>query len=322
VSSARVFSAPGRTFFVRAHITVLAAGGIENPRILLLSDRAQPGGLGNQHDLVGRFFMERLTVRSGVVIPTGPALLRETRLYAARDQDGSGIQPVLRLHEDEVRREELLNVAFLADARPRVAAAEGIRSLSTLRRTLDLHPRPGEIGGHVRNVSRDAGNVIRTRYLRAGSATPDVLVLRVQAEQEPNPASRITLGNTCDANGLRTPRLDWRLSDFDLRSIRRTQQLLDEELRLARLGRVEDLLGDEHPPALVLGLHHHLGTTRMDPYTERGVVDANCKVHGLRNLFVAGSSVFPTSGWANPTLTIVALAIRLADHLRTTIREL
>ena len=324
VSSVQALSAPGRTCSVRPRVTVLAAGGIENPRLLLLNNRTHAAGLGNGHDLVGRFFMEHIAVRSGVVVPADPALLRQTRLYAHREQDGGQIQPVLRLHEAVTRDEELLNVAFLTDARPRAAAAQGVRSLSTLRQALSLRPRPRGLAGHARNVVLDLGDVIRTRrYLRnPDSVAEDVLVLRVQAEQEPNRASRIMLGNGRDAFGLRKPRIDWRLSDLDLRSIRRTQEIFDEEFRLAALGHVEDKLGDEHPPALLVGIHHHLGTTRMHADPKQGVVDSDCKVHGLRNLFVTGTSVFPTSGWANPTLTVVALAIRLADHLKTVMRQL
>jgi choline dehydrogenase-like flavoprotein len=324
VSSVRACSALGRTFSVQARATVLAAGGIENPRLLLLGNRAHPAGLGNAHDLVGRFFMEHITIRSGVVLPADSTLLRQTRLYAPRDQSGGQIQPVLRLHEAVTRDEELLNVAFLADARPRAAAAEGVRSLSTLRQALTLRPRVPGLARHAWNTALDIGAVVRTRrYLRnPDSAVEDALVLRVQAEQEPNHASRISLADARDGNGIRVPRLDWRLSELDLRSIRRTQELLDQELRLAELGSVEDKLGDERPAALVLGIHHHMGTTRMHADPKRGVVDADCRLHGFSNVFVTGTSVFPTSGWANPTLTVVALAIRLADHLKTVVTQL
>ena len=103
---------------------------------------------------------------------------------------------------------------------------------------------------------------------------------------------------------------------MDRWSIRRTQEIIDEGLRGAGVGRLERKLGDESPSALFRGAYHHMGTTRMHRAPSEGVVDANCRVHGYANLFVAGSSVFPTSGNANPTLTIVALAIRLADHLK------
>jgi choline dehydrogenase-like flavoprotein len=94
------------------------------------------------------------------------------------------------------------------------------------------------------------------------------------------------------------------------------QEILDDELRSRGLGRVEQKLGDESPASLFLGSFHHMGTTRMHGSPRRGVVDPNCQVHGVKNLFVAGSSVFPTSGFANPTLTIVALSLRLADHIK------
>ena len=92
--------------------------------------------------------------------------------------------------------------------------------------------------------------------------------------------------------------------------------ILDAALHAAGIGRVQFMLGDEHPAALLEGNFHHLGATRMHAEASKGVVDADCRVHGIRNLYVAGSSVFPTYGCSNPTLTVVALALRLADHLR------
>jgi choline dehydrogenase-like flavoprotein len=145
---------------------------------------------------------------------------------------------------------------------------------------------------------------------------PEVLVMRVQAEQEPNPDSRVTLGDRRDAYGRPLPRLDWQLSALDTASIRRAQDMIDDQLHRAGIGMVDDKLGTEPAPVLFYGLYHHLGTTRMHDDPKRGVVDPDSRVHGVSNLFVAGSSVFPTAGWANPTLTIVALSIRLADHLK------
>jgi choline dehydrogenase-like flavoprotein len=143
-----------------------------------------------------------------------------------------------------------------------------------------------------------------------------VLVLRFQAEQAPNPESRVTLGARRDPLGLPVARLDWRMAASDRASVRASQELVSGALQAAGLGRVELLLGDERPPALIEGNYHHLGTTRMHPDPSQGVTDADCRVHGVRNLFVAGSSLFPTYGCSNPTLTIVALALRLADHLK------
>ena len=272
--------------------------------------------LGNDYDLVGRFFMEHLTVPSGVVEPEGPALFGQPLLYALREQAGETFRPVLQAQDEIARREALLNVAFILTTRSRAAAAEGVRSLSTLQQGIRLQPRPERLAGHARNAVRDVAHIARARV-----SGHEVFILGVQAEQAPNPESRIMLGKRRDRHGLRLPVLDWRLSDRDRHSIRRSQELLDEELRLAGIGKVRRLLGDEDPPAVVLGIHHHMGTTRMHADPHRGVVDADCRVHGVRDLYVSGSSVFPTGGWANPTLTIIALAIRLADHLAGVLRS-
>jgi choline dehydrogenase-like flavoprotein len=101
-----------------------------------------------------------------------------------------------------------------------------------------------------------------------------------------------------------------------MRTIIRAQQIIDEEIRGAGLGHLEIALKDETPPQNLHGGWHHLGTTRMHLDSHKGVVDEDCKVHGISNLFVAGSSVFPTGGYANPVLTIIALAVRLADHVK------
>lgn len=147
----------------------------------------------------------------------------------------------------------------------------------------------------------------------------------VRAEQAPNPASRVILTSERDALGLRRAALDWRLSQLDRASITGLMTLLDQEFRrlgiasttpaswLAEPGvdwQVDPLISN-HP----IGGYHHMGTTRMAASPRDGVVDSNCRVHGSPNLYVAGSSVFPTSGWANPTVTIIALTLRLADHL-------
>ena len=110
--------------------------------------------------------------------------------------------------------------------------------------------------------------------------------------------------------------LDWRLHSTDIRSIIRAQEIIDEDLRSSNLGRLEIELRDETPPPDLHGGKHHMGTTRMHVDPKKGVVDANCKVHGVANLYIAGPSVFPTGGCANPVLTIVALTARLADHIK------
>jgi choline dehydrogenase-like flavoprotein len=125
------------------------------------------------------------------------------------------------------------------------------------------------------------------------------------------------LGDDLDDLGQRRIVLDWRLNGIDKKSLRRAHELLGIELGRAGLGRFRVELDEalEWPEHLAGG-SHHMGTTRMHRDPKQGVVDANCRVHSLSNLYVSGSSVFPTVGYSNPTLTIVALALRLADHLR------
>ncbi|MGH3665395.1 MAG: GMC family oxidoreductase, partial [Egibacteraceae bacterium] len=142
------------------------------------------------------------------------------------------------------------------------------------------------------------------------------LQLTAMTEQAPNPDSRVRLGSRRDAFGLPVARLEWRLSELDRRSIRGAQDAFDATLRDAGLGRVVCKLGDEPVEAHLQGQWHHMGTTRMHRDARQGVVDAQGRVHAMANLYVTGSSVFPTAGYANPTLTLVALALRLADHLR------
>jgi choline dehydrogenase-like flavoprotein len=325
VTAVRALTAPGRELTVRARTYVLAAGGIETPRLLLLSNTTQAHGLGNAHDQIGRYFTEHLAARSGVIVPSGRDLLAERglylvpgSLYTEADRGRAISRTVLTLADDVLREQQLLNVAFLLEASPRALACNGTRSLATLARSAASRPLPPAMGSHAVAVFRDLGSVSRTlvRRARHSAGEAEVLVMRVQAEQQPTANSRVTLGRKRDALGLPVSCLDWRLSPLDTASIRHAQDVLDEELRAARLGAVEDKLGSERPPVLFYGHHHHLGTTRMHADPEQGVVDADCRVHGMSNLFIAGSSVFPTGGWANPTLTIVALAARLADHLK------
>ena len=141
-------------------------------------------------------------------------------------------------------------------------------------------------------------------------------------EPAPNPDSRVMLSDQKDALGQRRARLDWRLSPLDKRTIRRAQQIIGEELERAGIGRIEtEPMGEDDtdwPEDLGWGWHH-MSTTRMHDDPKKGVVDRNCRVHGISNLCVAGSSVFATGGNDLPTMSIVALALRLADHLKAAI---
>jgi choline dehydrogenase-like flavoprotein len=139
------------------------------------------------------------------------------------------------------------------------------------------------------------------------------------SEQEAISASRVYLGSEKDKLGMPKLVLDWKVSDRSLKSSLRLMHLLDEHFRRYDAGHIEeDLREIEGLP--YTDASHHLGTTRMSVDAKTGVVDANCQVHGIGNLYIAGSSVFPTAGHANPTLTIAAMSLRLAEYLKTRAR--
>jgi choline dehydrogenase-like flavoprotein len=309
----------GSRCFIRPRLVVLAAGGIENPRLLLLSRRVHARGLGNDRDLVGRFFAERLSARTGYIVTSDRGFVSRAGLYEVHvAAPGVRVQGALRIRDAVQRERQLLNSAFFLMPRDQSMTAEAVRSLATLAKARRRRPLPPGMLGHLRNVTSGVGDLglfARDR-LRPSGQTRKVLALRVQAEQAPNPDSRVTLGSRGDRFGQPVARLDWRPATTDRASIRASQEVVDMALRAAGLGHVEFMLGDEDPPALLEGNFHHLGATRMHPDPSRGVVNADCRVHGVRNLYMAGSSVFPTYGCSNPTLTVVALALRLADHLK------
>jgi choline dehydrogenase-like flavoprotein len=318
VERVEVRRADGTSCFVRARLVVLAAGGIENPRLLLLSHRVHRRGLGNDRDLVGRFFAERLSARSGYVISAVPALAGPTEFSAVQALPEALVQKALRICDAVQRERQLLNCAFLLMTRSLAMTAEAFRSLATLVKASRRWPLPDDLLGHAGNVTTgltDLGALARDR-LRPASDVRSVLAVRVQAEQAPNPESRVTLGSRRDRLGLPVAQVAWHPVGSDRASIRASQESLDAALHAAGIGRMQFMLGDEHPAALLEGNFHHLGATRMHADSSKGVVDADCRVHGIRNLYVAGSSVFPTYGCSNPTLTVVALALRLADHLK------
>jgi choline dehydrogenase-like flavoprotein len=318
IGGVRALTAPGRSTIVKSRLTVLAAGGIGNARLLLLGNADHPGGIGNQHDLVGRFFMEHPSLRSGLIVPRDPGLLARRDVFGVAETDGASGLATLAPSEEVLREEGLLNTYFMLEPRPRAFAADGVRSTSTFARALRSQPLTARFPGRAARAAIGVPAVAQA-LLAARRSGPDVLVVRVQGEQAPNPDSRVTLSARRNRLGIRKARLDWRLSPSDGCSIRRAQELLGSELQAAGLGRLDDLFGDERPPILMAGLYHHLGTTRMHTDPQQGVVDANGLVHGVPDLYVTGGSVFPTSGAANPTLTVVALALRLADEVKRTL---
>jgi choline dehydrogenase-like flavoprotein len=283
----------GTRFAVLARWFVLACGGIENARLLLLSDDARERGLGNERDLVGRYFCDHPHLEAGhALLFRGEESLRLYD-YAFDPRLGQTRIGVLGLAPEAQREHELLNCSVELRAADAVSRPELADPLGAVAPLLD---RPGQDP--------------------PARSTTTLATLTVRTETTPNPESRVTLTGERDALGQRRPKLAWRILPGDRRRLRRALAVVGSELGRQGVGRVHLVEPGEAPWRGAYGGHHHIGTTRMHPDPHRGVVDADCRVHSTANLFVAGSSVFPTSGFANPTLTLVALAIRLADHLK------
>jgi choline dehydrogenase-like flavoprotein len=187
-------------------------------------------------------------------------------------------------------------------------------------------PHPDLVGEALRRHGADLedlvplvlGDVAGWAYGEIRGAPAELVQLRPRIEQAPNRDSRVVLADERDALGVRRARLDWRMTPLDRHSTRRTLEIVAAEIGRAGLGRVRITFeeGGDSWPEDIEGGRHHTGTTRMSDDPRRGVVDPNLRVHGIDNLYVGGSSVFPTCGRGTPTFTLVALALRLAEHLK------
>jgi len=317
----------GKQATARAKLYILATGGIENPRILLASNhKVTPNGLANGNDLVGRYFMEHPRLMTGsVTLAEGWA---KNKLYDAKFHY---LNPVVSafdtcfsaqfaLNRDLQEREELLNSrVWFASVFP----GEGTQAVDALIRC-KMRMTGKDESGH--RVSRDILEILKNpidcarfaaaRVFHFGSLIDDVKYQAI-VEPEPNPDSRIMLSRQRDALGIPRVKVDWRLTERVKRTFDRTFQILAEELEahgIATVRRPDRFEGRDWPVTLV-GTWHHMGTTRMHDSPKQGVVDRHCRVHGMSNFYIAGSSVFPTVGANYPTFTLVALALRLADRI-------
>ncbi|NMG06917.1 GMC family oxidoreductase [Brasilonema sp. UFV-L1] len=340
VTRVRVACLQGNQFWVSAKIFILATGGIENARLLLLSNQTQKTGLGNQNDLVGRFFMDHPLILSGILFPHNRKIFNSTALYDLRLVNNIPVMGKLTLAQEVIRREKLLNMSALIFPRHKEFRTAGEKSLKTLLAATRRGEIPQDISKHLKNVIQDIDSLFvhwykyhfkkqplfpnlnqgGWSYLKGNEKKFTMFEVVSQTEQAPNPDNRVTLSRQLDKLGCPKAQLHWRWTQTDLSSIRRSQTIFAQEIARAGLGQLNIEQDGELPEVLSISTHHNMGTTRMHNDPKQGVVDANCQVHGVSNLFIAGSSVFPTGGYANPTLTIIALAIRLADHVKTHIR--
>lgn len=338
VAGVRVASADGESVITTSAV-VLAAGGLESTRLLLDTGRHAGRTPGNDAELVGRHFMEHPLVRGGLLV-TDPRQrwLSRLGLYATRNVAGTYVSARLTLTDEVVRDEGLLACSLLLVPRHAAYGRPGPLALSRLRspsgRRDDL-PSKLAVAGRALRGAPDIAKVLLAQRRQpsidratwaGGSADAEldperysVFEVIHQTEQSPDPENRLRLADTTDDLGRSELVLTWRWSPEDRRRIARSRDLFAAALSTHGLGRLVNTDYDDGLPRLLGGTHHHLGTTRMADDPARGVVDADARVHGWENLYIASGSNFPSAGFVNPTLTVVALAMRLGSHLATSI---
>ena len=347
VSSIEV-SAPGGTrHTLRARAYVLALGGLETTRLLLSSNDVKPAGIGNDHDLLGRNYMSHLCATAGIATFAGAQ--NDVAYDYERDGDGIYVRRRLWINADAQRAFGLLNTTFRTHLPDPGDPSHGDAILSAMflvknfvlyeygRKFSESRVGWGDRSRHVGNILRQPAKLARfgTNWVRVRSLAerkmPSVVlgsslnryVMEFHAEQAPNPDSRLTLSQERDRLGIPQLKVDWRTTELDRQSLKGCYRVLAAELKRTGAGRLEydeaELVARAHSHGIVGG--HHIGTTRMSAHPRQGVVDPDCRVHGVGNLYVASASVFPTSSQANPTLTLIALGLRMVDHLAGTLRS-
>ncbi|MBN9276781.1 MAG: GMC family oxidoreductase [Hyphomicrobium sp.] len=333
----------GRSVTVQARAFVLAAGGLEVARLLLANRTLHPDGIGNQHGVVGRYYMCHIAGTIGRikidrpnsavwhdydVADDGTYCRRRFALLSEAQRQHRIGNFVARLHHpqigDPAHRTAALSLVFLGsrllpwEYRIRVAGSDGA-SL-------------GHYAHHFTNVMLDPQSAVRFAYrmvtgrFLARRKIPSLVVktkanlfsLDFHAEQVPNPESRIGLGNETDALGIPRIHVDWRYSPQDVATVAKSVELLASDFKSSGAGTLSYDPGTIEAEMTRYGAYggHHVGTARMGDDPRSSVVDRNCRVHGVDNLYIASAATFPTSSQANPTLTIVALTLRLAEHLQ------
>jgi choline dehydrogenase-like flavoprotein len=325
-TSVEVSSLRGKRLLVRSHTAVLCCGAIENARLMLASNRVNPAGVGNRNDLVGRFLMDHVTGTAGCIEPSRSSNLRSRFGHYWLD-DAQGRHVFLHglgLSAEIQKEERLLNCHAYVD----ISDPDEDGPWAALKR-LKADVRSGRIAPSDALVALvNLGEIARGFHRRSFRHRPHLgKVTRVEIhlilEQSPDPESRVTLHPRLrDALGMPLSSLHWKTSEMERQTARRMAHLLAQELPKLGLPELRDVPAWETESewlAASVERAHPTGTTRMASDPKQGVVDPDCQVYGVAGLFVAGSSVFPTTGAANPTLMIVAMALRLADHLKSRI---
>lgn len=310
VSRVHVRTRSGDRFAVEARSVVIAMGGVDNPRSLLASPSIVEH-MGASADHVGRYFMEHLHYAAGILVPRTPEAFARIYDEFCEIDEQRWITPSPASVGPGAARSVFVPIPAHSSS-----VAPGVQAFGRMIRSVPFGPFAAEWWrrdlADVWRDRRDVASAIAGRV--RSSAGYDGFVLGAMSEQSPDRESRITLSSSTDRYGVPLADLHWGITADDLAAARRAADVVGGAF--ADHGDTDFVSGwnDGRTPAFQGGWHH-MGTTRMSDAPDDGVVDGDARVHGIANLHVAGSSVFPTGGFANPTLTLVALALRLGEHL-------
>lgn len=310
VKQLQVRNLEGKSQTVKAKHYILAGGAIQNARILLASNSQAKNGLGNDRDIVGRYFMEHLEIMTAELWMLKPF---PTDLFNRGKGTDTRLWCELAITKEHQFEKKILN------------GTTGLTRLAVARHT------PSRMEVWQDEDPLKSWKTMRKNYHNADSiakvenskgAIERAYEFQTRIEQAPNPNSRVTIDTEKDELGVPRANLHWELTALDKRSIRMVNLIIGQELARAGVGRVRlrEFFRDENDMGWPVGTNagwHHMGTTRMGTDVNKSVVDSNCQVHGINNLYVAGSGCYVTSAAPNPTLTIVALSLRLSDYVKT-----
>ena len=313
----------GKKGIAKARFFIICCGGIETARLLLVSDRVESGGVGNRNDLVGRYYQEHPMFWYGRWQTKNRTRLQD--LFESFYEKGLKYFPIIKLSEKFQAEKQLLNIQGSITLEDTPDSA--ITAMKSLFRAVKAssYPDGGELRRLAGNALTDPWQLFRLAYrfrVQRRAATPQrgPITFGGQCEMAPNADSRVMLSEERDRLGMRRVKLDWRLGELERRTASEYIKVVAGEFERLGLG-TYDLaplrsLNDAGWDAMAHDSAHHMGTTRIHESPQFGVVGSDCKVHGISNLFIGSSAVFPTSSRSNPTMTILALSIRIADRLK------
>lgn len=314
-----------KAFLIKSKFFILALGGLETTRLLMVSNDVQKNGIGNDNDLLGRFFMEHVSLFDAVLEKTPSNFPEELfKLDYSIPHKTPGVVFAVGLSNEFRDKNKLLNACgfFVKRSTYKVDDLFFTKSFQDFIHISNVFnhnapPSAKNIKAFLRTIY-NSPKFISVIKKRLTQKTVTSYGLQIQLECAPNPQSRLTLSNKKDSLSMPRLKLDWKLSRQDLESYVRFRAVVFDELSKSglKIRPIQHEFDEEGWPVSIVPSKHPMGTTRMHIDIKKGVTNENCRIHGVNNLYVASSSVFPTSGMANPTLTIAALALRVAEYIK------